>query len=58
MSQISRLMTKLGTVVWIYPLVLNAKYEEDSTVSSKVMAILNSEKWTIFRCLRRGGHSA
>jgi len=30
-------VSKLGTVVWVRPLVLNAKYEEDSSISSKVM---------------------
>jgi len=42
-------VTKLGTVACVHPLVLNAKYEEDSAMSSKVMTILNFEKWAIFR---------
>jgi len=41
-SQISGLitshMTKLGTNVCIYHIMFNAKYEEDSSISSKVMA--------------------
>jgi len=39
---------KLGTVVCVHPLVLYIKYEKDSTMSSKVIAILNFEKMADF----------
>ena len=37
--------TKLCRKFWVHVLMFIVKYEEDSPMSSKVMAILNLEKW-------------